>query len=99
MRLYLQIEGTTPTTKQKNNPMKNTANQIETGSIVKFIYGAQFGEECGIVVEINETQWGTQYKIITDEGEVQFTSEIREMGERTANGSPIGCFLVTEADM
>ena len=74
--------------------MKNEANTIETGSIVKFIYGAGCGEEFGILVEINEGQWGTQYKIITDEGKEEWTSEIRNEGETTVKGSPIGCYLV-----
>ena len=74
--------------------MKNEANTIETGSIVKFIYGAGCGEEFGILVEINEGQWGTQYKIITDEGKEEWTSEIRNEGETSVNGSPIGCYLV-----
>lgn len=73
---------------------QNKANQIETGSIVKFIYGAGCGEEFGVLVEIKEGDWGTQYKVITNEGEEQWTSEIRNEGERTANGSPIGCYLV-----
>jgi hypothetical protein len=72
--------------------MKTTT--IETGSIVQFVYGAGCGEEYGILVEINETEWGPQYKFITDSGEVHYSSEIRKMGQRTANGSPIGCFLV-----
>jgi hypothetical protein len=82
-----------PTTNQKHK-MKNTSDQIETGAIVQFIYGAGYGESFGILVEIKETEWGTQYKIINDEGNEEFTSEIRNMGETTVNGSSIGCYLV-----
>lgn len=76
--------------------MKNESNtnQIETGSIVKFIYGAGCGEEFGILVEIKEGQWGSKYKVITEEGKEQWTSKIRNEGETTANGSPIGCYLI-----
>lgn len=73
---------------------KSNTNTIETGSIVKFVYGAGCGESFGILVEIKNGEWGTQYKIITDEGEEQWTSEIRQPGERSVNGSPIGCYLV-----
>jgi len=73
---------------------QSNTNTIEAGSIVKFIYGAGCGEEFGVLVEMKITEWGTQYKVITEEGKEQWTSEIRNEGERSANGSGIGCYLV-----
>jgi hypothetical protein len=71
---------------------------IEAGTLVKFVYGACHGEAFGMVVESKTTVWGTNYKVLMNDGEFQWTSDIKPPGTRSGNGSPIGCFFASDED-
>ena len=73
--------------------MSETKRTIEAGIEVKFQHEGML-ETFGVVVEKEESKWGTSYKILKDDGEVTWTSEIREPGSRSVNGSPLGCYFV-----
>lgn len=73
--------------------MTETNQAIEAGATIELRYG--FGQsEQGILVAKETSKWGTDYKIQMSDGREEWTNEIREEGQTSANGSPVGSYIV-----
>jgi len=64
---------------------------IEVGAKVRATYGAMFPTVDGFVAKCNADG---SYTVMFEDGAVERVEEIKNVGERTANGSPIGIHLV-----
>ncbi len=73
--------------------MANAKRTIEAGTQVKFQCAGMI-ERFGMIVEREESKWGISFKILCEDGEEITTNEIREPGETSANGSPLGCYFL-----
>jgi hypothetical protein len=76
------------------NDSSSMINKITPGSIIRFNSGMGSPDYFGVLVERNETQWGTKHKVVLNDGREHFASTIYSKENMPLNGSGIGAFLV-----